>query len=647
MSPNDPQDEPKKKRADSEKEIKRNRFLSMLGFFRRGKKKKEEAPVEEPKQSPETEQQAAEPQAKVDATKESPEQAVPSSNSIPDIEDGPSDEQFKAPPKTADEERREAILASMNATVQALDSSTDEASNENASVEPAEEETEISEAPSAKIENSERTDNEEELEEELDTATTTVSAEPESKLEKELEAQQTSVVTPQEEGVEESSEEPTPSANPELLEAVTSTVEAAREDDLATSLEASDSEESSSPEQATEILEAVNSGFEAHVVASLESRFESPGGDSEESEDLEEGAEDLPEVSEGSEETLSEDEDSEAEAASEDEAEEETEEESQEKEEVHAPDIMAHLDELPRSYQSNRARLIMVDPERLFLHWNFNAAEDQALVMQFRQHFLGQPHVLEMVPLGPQNVGTYYFVTQPGAFYDALFGVVNQGRFQELFRSNLVETPPVRPRYSEVAVWKVRETVPAPAAEEPSVEPIVSVWRDPEPEESELVAASVAEPKTVETIAHSTPAAPPPPRPQAPAPQAAPAPAFIETPEPSPQVQWVDVDYEPPHLSTTSDRDPVNALSSAGEDLAGPSFSGPSVSEEELPLQGFAAPPKSVVHDELQLPSVRWIGASEFILVGKPGSLIPPFPDSQWSSWNVHVSASEPVRRSS
>ncbi|MDF1662663.1 MAG: hypothetical protein P1V97_12880, partial [Planctomycetota bacterium] len=43
MSPNDPQEEPKEKRADSEKEVKRNRFLSMLGFFRRGKKKKDAA----------------------------------------------------------------------------------------------------------------------------------------------------------------------------------------------------------------------------------------------------------------------------------------------------------------------------------------------------------------------------------------------------------------------------------------------------------------------------------------------------------------------------------------------------------------------------------------------------------------------------
>lgn len=645
MSPNDPQDEPKKKRADSEKEIKRNRFLSMLGFFRRGKKKKEEAPVEEPKQSPEATAQNEQAEAESKSA-EAPQHDEPNVveqvskvEDVPEVEEGPSDEQFEAPSKTPDEERREAILASMNATVQALDSATEEAAVETASAEPAQEEPEIAEAPSAKIESSESTDDVEELEKEVDTATAEASVEPESKPERELEAPETA-------------EDTTQKTQVELLEAVTSTVEAAREDDLATSSEASEPEDSVTPEAALEILEAVNSSFEANMAVS-HSSGDAPSEDSDEAKALEEEeAEELPEEREDSKEDSAEEEEKETNAENEDETdedvtEEETEEDSESKEEVHAPDIMAHLDELPRSYRSNRARLIMVDPERLFLHWNFNAAEDQALVMQFRQHFLGQPQVLEVVPLGAQNVGTYYFVTQPGAFYDALFGVVSQGRFHELFRSNLVETPPVRPRYSEVAVWKVRETVPAPAAEELSEEPVVSVWRDPVPEETELVAATITEPKTVETVTYSAPPPIPAPRPQAPAPRAAPAPAFVETPEPSPQVQWVDIDYEPPHLIATRVQEPANAFSSTAREFAGPSFSDPTVSEEELPLQGFAAPPRSVVHDELQLPSVRWIGASEFILVGKPGSLIPPFPDSQGSSWNVHVSASEPVRRSS
>ncbi|MDF1662662.1 MAG: hypothetical protein P1V97_12875, partial [Planctomycetota bacterium] len=439
---------------------------------------------------------------------------------------------------------------------------------------------------------------------------------------------------------EKSSEETLGTPSLELKDAVFSTVDAAKEADIAASSVPVEEPAEDSPKKATiaetKILSEASKVEENNAVASTEvSQDESKIKVVATSEDLNkktdaETAVDAPPTASIDEESVKD----KAKAA--------------EEEPKHAPDIMAKLEDLPGSYQSNRARLIMVDPERLFLHWNFSlaASQNQSVVMMFRRHFFGQPRVQETVPLGRQSVGTYYFVTEPGTFYDAVFGTVENGVFHELYQSNLVETPPVRPRYSEVAVWKVREATPEPTTPEEIEDPVASVWREPKVERTDQLVAAAAEASPVHAFAH--------PKPTPSFAQTAPAPSISlpEKPsepapiEQSPTVSWVDSDYQPPHMALSNSEASPRFYSD-------PSYYNDPEASQDLPASEdgsrdeliFGESPTAVMGTAPQLPSVRWIGASEFILVGGPGSLIPPLPGSQGASWNLHIAASEPARR--
>lgn len=580
MSPNDPPEEPKKKRADSEKEVKRNRFLSMLGFFRRGKQKKEAAKAET-KKKPEPAAPLAPnaalntpSQLSASGSQERPESERPKPRSRV--------EEIKAeaePPKTlAPATRNVAETVQPESTLADKETETE-------TLEPS--------LPSDAYPSHEA-------------SFTKTMADVPSQLSESQEEENAQTETPAPEST---------TSDPELVEAVVATVHAAAEADLAES-KVSITEET----QEDAVEETTKTPAEEEPLApALETE---PAKTTLEAESPESKPETVVEASE--------------EKASE-----------AEKEPEHAPDIMANLEDLPRSYKSNRARLIMVDPERLFLHWNFSlaASRNQAVVMRFRRHFLGQPRVQETVPLGSQTVGTYYFVTEPGSFYDAVFGTVVNGAFEELYQSNLVKTPPVRPRYSEVAVWKVRETVPAVTTPDQEEEDAaVSVWREPEVEERAELVAAVAETAELNTFENHVSVPHFSPSPQASA-MSLPEQALAPVSEvQAPTVSWVDSDYQPPHMALSntesnpsfySDPNIYNALDSG--DLP----------EDPRPREnaGFTESLSATMGNELQLPSVRWIGASEFILVSGPGSLIPALPGSQGASWNVHVSASEPARR--
>jgi hypothetical protein len=281
----------------------------------------------------------------------------------------------------------------------------------------------------------------------------------------------------------------------------------------------------------------------------------------------------------------------------------------------HAPDIMANLKDLPGSYKSNRARLIMVDPERLFLNWNFASSQalQSALVFRFRQHFFGQAVVQEIVPVPAHSSGTYYLQSAPGSTFDVQFGTLTKNQFTELFTSNLIQTPSVRPRYSRAPVWKVREDIPAKA--DAMDEPAQSVWVDSVQSgthgEAALVAASVIEPHIEAHAAVWTSAKP----------VAVMAGSRYQAPSAAPTsqksaYQWVETTPPP------SFKEP---------ELAVPTVAGPTA--EETSARDFILNhdgPEDDSSVDPVLPSVRWIGSSEFLLI----------PGGPESSFGRHVGAS-------
>lgn len=132
------------------------------------------------------------------------------------------------------------------------------------------------------------------------------------------------------------------------------------------------------------------------------------------------------------------------------------------KEPEHAPDIMASLDDLPVSYGSNLARLSMIDPERLLALWDLSEGLDALRgVLSFRvlQHVQGRPIEIER-KLNVERSGSWYVNTEPNSLYQLELGVVDgHGQFTQILRSNMLETPRVRPRFSQAPVWRVREPI--------------------------------------------------------------------------------------------------------------------------------------------------------------------------------------------
>jgi hypothetical protein len=304
----------------------------------------------------------------------------------------------------------------------------------------------------------------------------------------------------------------------------------------------------------------------------------------------------------------------------------------------HAADIMGHLEDLPQSYQSHRARLTMVDPERLFLNWNFASSVGNArsLAFRFRQHFFGQAVVQEVVPLASQIRGGYYLTSSPGSIFDVQFGRIHNGQFSEMFRSNLLQTPAIRPRYTEVPVWKVRETVAVLHKKEAVEES--AVWVEP---------PAAAIPNAImDSVSPTLPKlAAPTPQIQTHAPimeSDVPVRAASERAAVPSEHRWIPADYNPPH--EVIDSQPANyiqASQSPTDSFQQSTGAGQSDSSTQDDFDFV---------EELVLPSVRWIGASEFILVGKPGSIFSkeragPAGSSLASSFVLHVPASEAAVR--
>jgi len=128
------------------------------------------------------------------------------------------------------------------------------------------------------------------------------------------------------------------------------------------------------------------------------------------------------------------------------------------------PDIMADLDELPLEYQEPVVRLQLVDPERVYLLWAVPSSLHLPGPVGFRllRHVAGRPFVVEQVEVGPANAlysrsGSWYFDTEPSSLYEVELGCFTSSGFQQMIRSNFIDTPALKPRYASVAVWRVRE----------------------------------------------------------------------------------------------------------------------------------------------------------------------------------------------
>ena len=348
----------------------------------------------------------------------------------------------------------------------------------------------------------------------------------------------------------------------------------------------------------------------------------------------------------------------------------------------HHPDIMANLEDLPTSYGSNTIRLAMVDPERLLLLWDLSPALTRGsglISLRFHLHTPVGSVVIDDA-VGLARSGNYYLNSEPDGLYDVELGLTDsEGRFRPLMRSNPVRTPTLRPRFAARTVWRVREPLPKPARRarerrveaEPAPGP-AAVWRDPEPTPPPAFEPAAATPawtppqapprvSVLDAIRH--PAPPPAPRTPAPAVQAdfaPPRPSWIWRPAPEPGL--------PPARVATARPAPQPIRARAARRAEPAPFDDGWVLESE---RGFDAPDELILRregpdgeweeiwigdpagamddeffelieswmpgpgdgevfdlemwqdEELGLPSVRWIGASEFALEmprrGRPG----------------------------
>lgn len=134
--------------------------------------------------------------------------------------------------------------------------------------------------------------------------------------------------------------------------------------------------------------------------------------------------------------------------------------------------------ELPQWYDENKMVLMVVNPNTVYVYWEFafsqNKAmrENQLIVRLFEQTPDYQPQELvKSVALPPFTDNWYFNDLQPDHDYRADLGWEQNGVFYSLIKSNIVNVPPADPlnstgqtKWQPVALQQLHKIITTPTA---------------------------------------------------------------------------------------------------------------------------------------------------------------------------------------
>jgi Domain of unknown function (DUF4912) len=154
------------------------------------------------------------------------------------------------------------------------------------------------------------------------------------------------------------------------------------------------------------------------------------------------------------------------------------------------PPVPLDPGELPSSYGTNRLVLLPVDPYLIYTYWELAddpppTAGSRAVLRFHESPVNSSPHVSRPfdvdIDLGAGN--WYVHLWSPDKFYQAHLGLRGEdGAFVILAQSNLVRTPPARPKDPEPAAESKPAPAPIPAPiPQPIPQPIEDQAPDPAP----------------------------------------------------------------------------------------------------------------------------------------------------------------------